>query len=116
MQQPDDAREYGGCTRVEATHLIDQVQDLRSQLQRARDREHLLCEITRHVVTGPSVSVMLSNVLAVAIAYAGADAGSIVLLDDRDQTVRQVDRLAQPPNGGPIAQLPPQATFNSGLL
>jgi two-component system NtrC family sensor kinase len=69
---------------------------LRSQLREARHHEQLLCDITRHLVPGASLSVMLSHVLDLVTAYAQADAGSVILLDESKRVLRQIPWVANP--------------------
>ena len=90
--------------------LCAHVELLRAQLQEARHHEQLLCDVTRHLVPGASLSVMLSRVLDLITSYAQADAGSVILLDEQGQALRQIPWVANPLiNGQPRLRASQQA-------
>ena len=96
--------------------LCAHVDLLRTQLQEARHHEQLLCDITRQLVPGASLSVMLSKVLDLVTSYAQADAGSVILLNERGQVLRQIPWVANPLiNGQPRLRASQQA-LNRNLL
>jgi signal transduction histidine kinase len=76
--------------------LCAHIDLLREQLQDARHHEQLLSDVTRQLVPGASLSVMLSKVLDLVTTYAEADAGSVILLDRQGQVVGQIPWVANP--------------------
>jgi signal transduction histidine kinase len=61
-----------------------------SQLGEARRREELIYNITRHLVPGLNLDKMLSDLLVLIIPSTGADDGSVMLLNDQGQVIRQI--------------------------
>jgi signal transduction histidine kinase/uncharacterized protein YigA (DUF484 family) len=115
MHQTDDARVYDESLRAEIERLKARFAQLESQAKEAQDHKQLLCDTARHLVPGSSASSMLSNVLSLVLDFTGADAGSVVLLNDRGQIVSQVSHLAgsAPDETRPYQAL--QQTLNPGL-
>jgi signal transduction histidine kinase len=96
--------------------LCAHVDLLRAQLQDARHHEQLLCDVTRQLVPGASLNVMLSKVLDLVTSYAGADAGSVVLLDRGGQVLRQIPWVANPLIDGQPRLQASQLALSESLL
>lgn len=101
--------------RAEIERLTAQVAQLRSEAKEAQDHEQLLRDITRCLMPGSSVSAMLSHVLSPILQFTQADAGSIVLLNDRGKIVSQVSQLAGSAQDEARPYQAFQQTLNSGL-